>query len=197
MQYIQHRVNKINDLKSLHSALGAEIDIRSDVHQPSSLHLSHDPWSPGDKLSEWLETYKAQNQKGTIIFNTKEDNLEEEILSLCNKYQISNFFFLDTALPTLIRFLQTEHAAKFACRLSKYESLDFLEPFENQVKWLWADCFQGEPLAASLLERASKKFQICLVSPELQKQSLDKINGFKHLVPFLHSICSKRPDLWT
>ncbi|MCK6599754.1 MAG: hypothetical protein L6Q37_15415, partial [Bdellovibrionaceae bacterium] len=62
MQFIQHRVNKISDLKSLNSALGAEIDIRSDVYQPSSLHLAHDPWSPGDKLSEWLETYKEQNQ---------------------------------------------------------------------------------------------------------------------------------------
>jgi hypothetical protein len=77
-----------------------------------------------------------------------------------------------------------------------YESFDFISQFKGKVSWIWADCFDGIPLANELLSEASKDFKLCLVSPELQKRPLDEINKFKTQRPFLHSICTKRPDLW-
>lgn len=196
MKFIQHRVNKIKELQKLNSLFGAEIDLRTEVSKPSSIHLSHDPWSKGDSLTDWLGVYKKNNIQGTIIFNTKEDNLEEEVLRLCKQYEIKNFFFLDTTLPTLIRFSETEHCNLFACRLSKFENLEFILQFKGKISWVWADCFKGIPLSELLIQEAAKNFKICLVSPELQKQPLGSINNFKNLLPFVHSICTKRPDLW-
>lgn len=196
MKFIQHRINKIADLTHLNPTYGAEIDLRTDVNQASSIHLSHDPWVKGDSLGNWLDQYKKNKIKGTIIFNTKEDNLENEVLRLCKQYEIDNFFFLDTALPTFIKYSQTDLSHLFACRLSKYESYEFIKQFAGKITWIWADCFNGVSLSEQLLEEVSKKFKICLVSPELQKQPIDSINSFKVLKPFVTSICTKRPDLW-
>lgn len=197
MKYIQHRINKISDLKLMNPLYGAEIDLRTEVSSPSSIHLSHDPWVKGDSLKDWLETYKQNNIQGTIIFNTKEDNLEEEVLKLCQFYQISNFFFLDTALPTFIRFSKTEYSQYFSCRLSRYEGFDFIKQFQGKISWVWADCFDGIPLSNDLLSEVSKNFKLCLVSPELQKQPLEDIAKFKNQMPYLTSICTKRPELWS
>lgn len=196
MQFIQHRVNKISDLENMNVKYGAEIDLRTDVNSTSSIHLSHDPWNKGDSLTKWLEVYKKRNTQGTIIFNTKEDNLEETVLKLCSDFEIKNFFFLDTALPTFIRFANSEYSHLFSCRLSKFESKEFIDQFKDKITWVWADCFNGIALPETLLKEISKNFKICLVSPELQKQPLEAIESFKSMKSVVNSICTKRPDLW-
>ena len=72
MKYVNHRVNKISELELLDNRYGCEIDIRSNVKIPQSLHLSHDPWVAGDSFEEWIELYKKKNMTGPLILNTKE-----------------------------------------------------------------------------------------------------------------------------
>lgn len=196
MKYIQHRVNTLSELRNLDLALGAEIDLRSDLSHPSSVHLSHDAWKRGDSFTDWLSLFKERNIKGTIIFNTKEDGLEEEVFRLAKSHDIENFFFLDTAFPTLIKYVHENRSEKFCCRLSKYEPADTLEPFIGKISWVWADCFNGQPLPLETFKKVKQNFKICLVSPELQKMPLEQINEFKNIVPELESVCTKRPDLW-
>jgi hypothetical protein len=196
MKYIQHRVNKVADLKMLQPVLGAEIDLRSDVNNPSQIHLSHDAWVKGDSLTDWLETYKDKKITGTIIFNTKEDGLEDEVFRLVKSYQIENYFFLDTAFPTLVKYVNEGKGDRFCCRVSKYETVAMAKTFVGKVPWIWADCFKGEPLPIEVFQQLKNDFKICLVSPELQKMDVETINKFKHLKTELHSVCTKRPDLW-
>ena len=196
MIYIQHRVNSIDALKTLAPQLGVEIDIRSDLLNPGELHLSHDPWVRGDRFSDWLDVYKDKGFQGPIILNTKEDGLESRVLQLLQENKIENFFFLDTAAPTLVRWSIREKLKKFAVRLSAYEPVAALEAFRGAAEWIWVDCFDTIPLPASTLDNLKPDFKICLVSPELQGGSLDQISPFRNLLARADAVCTKQPERW-
>lgn len=194
MALIQHRVNKIADLKNLKSGLGAEIDLRSDVHQSGEMHLAHDAWVLGDQFSDWLMQF-SHVTRGPLILNTKEDGLESRCMDLMAKHKIANYFFLDTTIPTLNRLSSQGLGAHLCFRFSKYEPEEMLKLWAGRVKWLWVDCFDGDLVLPSM--DLLKKFHVCLVSPELQGQSLDLISKFKETAREVeYSVCTKRPDLW-
>ena len=112
--FVRHRVNTIAEVASLGAEWGAEIDLRSDVRS-GSLHLSHDPFKPGDGFEPWLEAYRKRGCSGALIVNTKEDGLETSAAELLNRFQIKNYFFLDTTIPTLVRWtLRGKRALPFA-----------------------------------------------------------------------------------
>lgn len=194
MALIQHRVNAVKDLLSLKPGLGAEIDLRSRVDSPGRIHLSHDAWVEGDDFETWLRSF-VKEERGPLILNTKEDGLEDKALELLAKYQISEYFFLDTALPTLVRHTSINKNNHFAVRYSKWEPESFAQKFVGLAQWLWVDCFQGEITLPSV--DLMKSYNICIVSPELQGGSLDLIGDFLQKCQGRgFSVCTKRPDLW-
>lgn len=197
IQFIKHRVNRIADLSSVKPEWGVEIDLRSVVEAPGALHLSHDPWKRGDDFQEWLAAFKTQKIAGPLILNTKEDGLEETLIELLNAQGIKNYFFLDTAVPTLVRWAAERRRKNFAVRLSSFEGLENVKPFEGLVEWVWVDCFGGAPMPLEPVKRLQGVFKICLVSPELQGQPVDTISRFFPLGRLSDAICTKRPDLWT
>ena len=79
MEIILHRINKIKDLKTVNPLFGVEIDIRT---YGKDLILSHDPFKKGDKLEDYLGEYKH----GTLILNIKESGIENNVLSLIQRY---------------------------------------------------------------------------------------------------------------
>jgi hypothetical protein len=195
--FIRHRVNRVKDLASVQLRWGVEIDLRSQVSNPGSLHLSHDPWVIGDDFEVWLEAFKSQGIQGPIWLNTKEDGLEMRVIELMRKYQIENYCFLDTVLPTLIKKTQYEANPKFAIRLSAFEPRSFVDRFRGRAEWIWVDCFQGVPLKPQDLEPFQEDFKICLVSPELHGKSLpDHLSQFTPLLDGADAVCTKDPDLW-
>lgn len=196
-QYILHRVNKINDLNKLKNHWGAEIDLRSNVLKTGNIHLSHDPWSIGDDFEDWINIYSNCNILGPLILNTKEDGLETHIIKTLNKYNIENWFFLDTAMPTLIKFATERSESRFALRLSNYEPIDTLKPLIGKVQWVWVDCFGGIPLNVEIIRQAAQHFKICLVSPELVGKNISEINHFMDIAQHAHSICTKDPSFWS
>lgn len=195
-QFIKHRVNKIIELKDVESEWGVEIDVRSDVSAKNSLHLSHEAWERGDDFRAWLTAFKNRKIKGPLIVNTKEDGLEGAIIDILAAEKIENYFFLDTVVPTLVRWAVKTKNKNFAARLSTYENAANAIRFEGLVDWVWADCFGGEPLSEDIVKALKGRFKICLVSPELQGQSHDTIPRFYDLVRHVDAICTKRPDLW-
>lgn len=196
IQIIKHRINRLSDLAELDPAFGAEIDLRSDVNAPGRLHLSHDAWKRGDDFLEWISLYRKKKVKGPLILNTKEDGLESRILEILNENQIENYFFLDTALPTLIHWTMKKGNKNFALRVSAYEKTENMMGFIGKANWLWVDCFDGIPISTEMLDPLRGKFQFCLVSPELQMQPPELIEKFKSLKDFAGAVCTKRPDLW-
>jgi len=195
--WIRHRVNSIEQLKTIPLECGAEIDLRSDVSVPGSIHLSHDPWVKGELLENWLRVFAERRIQGPIIFNTKEDALESRTFELCEKFGIRNFFFLDTTVPTLVRWLREGKGECFAVRVSQYEPSSSIQLLGSKIKWVWVDCFGGNPMPATEVEKAKALgCKVCLVSPELQGRPLEEIRNFKDLWSLADAVCTKGVESW-
>lgn len=196
LSFICHRVNRIEQLKKMKEGYGAEIDLRSKVDCDGEIHLHHDAWQVGDSFEEWLAVWGSKN-RGTLILNTKEDGLENRVFELLMQYQVKDYFFLDTALPTLVKWTQFLGNRNFAQRLSQFEPLELVAQFRGKAEWLWVDCFGGVPLPADKISPLKKDFKICLVSPELQgKNEESLLSQFSDLAKIADAICTKVPEVW-
>ncbi len=195
--FIKHRVNTIEELKGINPSWGVEVDLRSAVGRAGKLHLSHDPWVEGDDFEVWLQAFRAQKVAGTLILNTKEDGLEGRTLELLARYGVTDYFFLDTALPTLVRWSLRQGNSHFALRVSTHEPIDLLSSFAGKASWVWVDCFDGIPMPTNAIRELKGKFKICLVSPELQGQPKDRIPEFRELFSLADAVCTKHPEAWS
>ena len=196
LQFIRHRINTAEELKTVAPEMGVEIDLRSNLTKDQSLHLSHDPWLEGEQFSDWLKQFQKLKIQGPLLLNTKEDGLEETIMEEMRKIKKDNFLFLDTALPTLIHWVKQGLGHKFFLRLSSFEPASHLQAFKGKVEWLWVDCFDGIPMDKKNILDLKYDFKICLVSPELQKKSMEEIKKFHALLPLADAICTKSPEYW-
>ena len=159
--------------------------------------FSHDPYKKGVLLKEWLEFY----DHSLLILNVKEDGLEEELLDLLNKKKIKNYFFLDQAMPSLIKYALLGER-KCAIRISEFESLETVNNFAGKLDWVWMDCFTKFIITKDMEERLHESnFKICLVSPELQGRNAEKeipstLSFLKQNKIEIDAVCTKKPDLW-
>ena len=64
---------------------------------------------------------------------------------LLKKYNIKNYFFLDSSFP-MINLLSSSGEKKIALRFSEYEGVDTIVNMKNKVNWVWVDCFTEFPL---------------------------------------------------
>jgi len=188
---IQHRVNTVGELKDLPQSYGAEVDIRT---WEDRLILNHEPYVSGEDFETYLRSYSS-GRKGPLILNTKEDGLEDKLISLCSKLGIENYFFLDTTLPTTVRL--TKHGfKKVAIRASEYEPAALAESFAGLAEWVWLDCFTGRVPSQELVQRfQALGFRVCLVSPELQKYPEEVVKA--HASTRSDAVCTKFPKLWS
>ncbi|WGL60807.1 hypothetical protein QEJ31_04250 [Pigmentibacter sp. JX0631] len=195
--FVRHRVNSIKDLSNHAPNWGAEIDIRSNVNIPGELHLSHDPWTLGDNFDLWLNAFVKLNISGPLILNTKEDGLESILIEKLQERKITNYFFLDTTPPTLIKYAFGLNIRNFAIRVSQFENVENALLFKDHVDWVWLDCFAGVPVDINILKPILLHFKVCIVSPELQSCQLeDNYLKFLPLVQKAKLICTKSPNFW-
>ena len=96
MQYIAHRVNQLEQLRELPTEYGAEIDLRDRAER---LILQHDPFADGEDAEPFFANYKH----GTLILNVKSERIEYRVLELLKKYSITDYFFLDSSLPMIVK----------------------------------------------------------------------------------------------
>lgn len=190
--FIRHRVNRIEDIEGLNAGEGAEVDIRSDPCRKGSIILSHDPWTEGTDLAIWLKAYAKLPHKGPLILDTKEDGLEAQVERMVVSAGITEYFFLDTAMPTLIRRCVQQGIKQHAIRFSCYEPT--VERFIGLASWVWVDCFFGEAMPPELVTAIARHFKICLASPELYGYPLD--DSFAKLWPLADAICTDDPGIW-
>ena len=193
MEIICHRINTIEELNKTPTQYGIEIDIRSNKN---NLFISHEPFSSGADLTEWLSFYKH----GTLILNVKEEGLEIRLLELMHNYKISNFFFLDQSFPFL---LKTALSGEKRCsvRISDFESIDTAIKLAGRVEWIWVDTFKNFPLRFEAYKKLKNLgFKLCLVSPELHGGDIQEIRYLKSklLVDKISpdAICTKFPIIW-
>ncbi|MFI5349620.1 MAG: hypothetical protein ACHQ2Z_08760 [Elusimicrobiota bacterium] len=193
IEIISHRVNSLAALERLPPDRGAEFDVRS---RGSRLILNHEPFSEGDSLEDFLACRAKSGRKGTLVFNPKEDGLENEMLALARRFEIADFFLLDLAAPTLIRLAFSGGIKDLSVRVSEHEPLAAALQFKSRVKWVWVDCFSGKPPDLELVKNLKEYFRVCVVSPELQGYPEETIRNFSGLIPVADAVCTDHPELW-
>ncbi len=191
---IQHRVNSLKKLKNLNKNFGTEIDIRT---LNNKLILNHEPFKKAVLLSTYLKKF---NHK-FLILNVKEEGIESLILNYIRKYKIKNYFLLDVTVPKIFQFIKSKKKLNLCLRISKFEKLSNLNFFHKKISWVWIDTFDNEiPLNIRDLKYLSKRFKLCLVSPELIKTNninlikFIKLNSKK--LNFFSAVCSKKTNYW-
>lgn len=193
--FICHRINSVSQLTDVKKHEGIELDLRDHHDQ---LHLVHDPFKIGENFESFLQRY----DKDLIILNIKSERIEYQILDLLKKYQINNYFFLDSSFPMIYQLSQIGEK-NIAIRFSEYESLESVELAAHMVSWVWIDCFQHFPLTPKVYHQIKELgLKICLVSPELQGHSVERIKEFRNIILDnnfqIEAICTKyyNIDLW-
>jgi len=194
-QFICHRINTMADLSIIDNSFGVELDIRDD-HKTGQLILAHDPFIHGENFDKYLEKYNHN----TLILNIKSERVELECLKLMEKYNITNYFFLDSSFPMINLLNKKYNNNKIASRYSEYECLEFTENIKDLIQWIWVDCFTKMPLNSHIYDRIKLlDKQICIVSPELQGQK-EKISVYRqqlidnNIIP--DAICCKEYNIY-
>ncbi len=169
---------------------GIEIDVR---HELNKLILNHDPFKKGVTLNKFLNFYKHK----FIIINVKSEGIEEKIYKILKNKKISNYFFLDSSFPFLIKYSKVL-TKKFALRISDIESHKTLFNLDKNVNWIWLDCFKKFQISSNVLVKIKKlKYKICIVSPNLHGRKITKkdISFFKRNKIYIDMVCDKKEKL--
>jgi len=185
--YIAHRINTLAELKELPVEYGVELDLRD---YGDRLILQHDPFKDGEDFEDYLKQY----HHGTMILNIKSERIEHKVLELLIKYDIDNYFFLDSSFP-MIHLLSNQGEKRCAVRFSEFEGLDTILAMAGKIDWVWVDCFSKLPIDPSSFKKLTQAgFKLCLVSPELQgrPQDIDTYLKWLHGQEIVfNAICTK------
>lgn len=194
IEYIQHRVNTIEQLQNTPKHFGVEVDIRS---QGSRLIIQHDPFKMGLCFEEWLACY----DHGTLILNVKEEGLEPALISYMADIGCEDYFFLDQSFPFILKYADRA-LGRSAVRFSEFESAATAIAVRDRVSWVWVDCFSAFPLTVTEVDIFNRYgFKTCVVSPELQNRNPQTeirsfVDKFEQLNYVPNAVCTKVPDLW-
>jgi len=190
MHYIAHRINTAQQLATVPTQYGVELDLRD---RGERLILQHDPFADGEDFATYLQQYRH----GTLILNIKSERIEHRVLDAVRAAGITDYFFLDSSFP-MIRTLVKAGEHRIAVRFSEYEPVESALALAGQVDWVWVDCFQKLPFDDRTYGLLKPHFKLCAVSPELQGRDVSTIADFRRqLADYpVDAVCTKRPDLW-
>jgi hypothetical protein len=197
MLFINHRINNSEELKFVKQGHGVEIDLRD---KNNDIILSHDPFVEGELFEDYLKNYVNEKlDKNLIILNIKSERIEYKVLELIKKYNIHNYFFLDSSFPMIYQ-LNKIGEKNIAVRFSEFESIESVKLVKDMVKWVWVDCFTSFPLDLSSYKKIKNLgIKICIVSPELQGYNKEKIKDFKEIISKnsfeIDAICTKHYNI--
>lgn len=157
---ISHRTNKISELLETPEKYGVEIDIRTHNNQ---LILNHEPYQDGDSLEEYLKHFKHK----FIIFNIKEAGIEQEVINLAERYNITDYFLLDVEFPFIYHATRKQGFKKIAIRYSEAEPIEMALAQKGLIEWVWIDTNTKFPLNIEDYKKLKQVgFKLCLVCPE-------------------------------
>jgi len=187
MIFVAHRVNTVEELKNTPQYYGVEIDLRD---KGEKIVLQHDPFKDGENFEVYLKHYAH----ALLILDIKSERIELKVLDLLKKYNIQNYFFLNSSFP-MIYTLSQQGQKNIAGRFSELESLDTILTIKNRVSWVWVDCFSQLPLDKESFTRLKAiGLKLCLVSPDLvgREHEIESYNNFlkKEGIVF-DAICTK------
>jgi hypothetical protein len=159
MTIIAHRINTIDQLQELSPEYGIEIDVRA---YNGRLVLSHDPYEDGDYLEEYLSAVGDR----LVVFNIKESGIEDDVIELAARYDVTEYFLLDVEFPYIYMASRESSFTKMAVRFSEAEPIETALANAGYADWVWVDTNTQLPLNGDSYRQLSEAgYQICLVSP--------------------------------
>lgn len=191
--YIAHRINNCENLNNVPIFYGIEVDLRD---SNGKIIVTHDPFTDGIEFEKFLQNYKHK----FIILNIKSEGIEYEIRNILQKYNIRDYFFLDSSFPMIYK-LANNGEKNIAIRLSEFENIQTVLNMAGLVKWVWIDCFTKLVLNKEINKLLKlHNFNICLVSPELHnKNRTSEIEIYKKYIIdnniYLDMICTKMQNI--
>jgi hypothetical protein len=117
MTVIAHRINTVEELRTLPPEYGVEIDVRA---YDGRLILSHDPYQSGELLADYLETVGNR----FVVFNIKESGIEDDVIDLASRHDVSDYFLLDAEFPYIYQASRGSSFRKMAVRFSEAEPVE-------------------------------------------------------------------------
>ncbi len=202
MNIISHRINTIAQLQNVPKNFGIELDVR---YHEDELVLHHDPFAHHkNDPQNFREFLSAYNCSGPMILNIKTEGVEKRCIELMNEFKITNWFFLDLSMPYFVKYAKEGSIQGFgpdnlAVRFSEAEPLEYAISFAGKARWVWVDCFTKLPIDDVIYRELQQAgFKICLVSPELQGHSAERISEFRVQLAGkeIDAVCTKYANLW-
>ena len=164
MQIIIHRVNTIEQLKTVLPEYGVEIDVRG---YGDKILLNHEPIDNPDNYDE-LDDYLQNFNHSFIVFNIKEAGYEQKVIDLVKKHGIKDYFLLDVEFPYFYKATRMLKNKNLAVRYSEAEPIEYVEAQMDDkiplVDWVWIDTNTKLPIDKDIADRL-KPFKTCLVCP--------------------------------
>ena len=194
MIIIKHRQNTYDEIQSLNRIYGAEIDLRCDS---GDIYVSHDIYNQDVLFEKWLDYY----EHAFLIANIKEEGIEDIVLKMLDKKNITDFFLLDQSFPNIMRYINNGFT-KSCIRISDYEPIDTALKLHKNINWVWLDSFKIFNFTSNDINKLkSLNIKICLVSPELHQDffKIDLKSLFKILIERdvkIDAVCTKFESEW-
>lgn len=155
-------------MDSFIKGFGTETDIRE---FNGKLVVCHDlPNYYSFAFEDLLSNYVELSCDSCIAINIKSDGLQDELLSILKRYNITNYFVFDMSVPDSIHYMRK--GINFFTRQSEYEPFPALY---NDAIGVWLDEFERHWINEEIILRhinSGKK--VCIVSPELHMRPFEE-----------------------
>lgn len=199
---ILHRANDPNSTnvkECFTGTVGFEIDIRD---SDGELVIAHDLIKKNSnhlKLQDFFEIYKKYKCNNIIALNIKACGLSKALKNLLIKFDVTNYFTFDMAVPDIIGYIQED--LNFFTRQSEYENNP---SFYDQANGVWLDEFKGHWINEEIImEHINNGKKVVIVSPELHgRKYLQEWQNYKQIIKNNNlddndlMICTDYPNLF-
>lgn len=162
-----HRVNTVDELRTLYDGFGVEIDIR---HNPATgrLYLNHEP-GVGDDFEEYIQVASAKGCP-LVILNIKEAGVERLVIDTVVRHKVKDWFLLDVEFPFIYRAAHEGVLGllgRVAIRYSESEPIEQALALAGHFSWVWVDVNSKLPLnAETCAQLRDAGYKVALVCPE-------------------------------
>lgn len=161
-QKIEEKNTQIAFERAFDNGFGIETDLR-DIK--GEIVISHNmPQGSEISFEDLLKLLDGRDL--TLALNIKADGMADEIKTLLNKYNHTNYFTFDMSIPEMV----VQH--KVGLKVFTGQSDIIPHPIMlDKAKGVWLDCFNSDWFDEADIKRIlNQGKQVCIVSPDLHKR---------------------------